>query len=68
MGKRRLKPGDRVQFNSYDENCKPYKVQGWVKVYVYPHSFHPNGYIEIIDSEGDTIMYGDASDIQKLRD
>ncbi|AVH74444.1 hypothetical protein NLP_30050 (plasmid) [Nostoc sp. 'Lobaria pulmonaria (5183) cyanobiont'] len=65
--KRRLKPGDQVEFTSHDEKCKPFKQTGIVKVYLYP-DFHPNGYIEIVDDNGDTILYGNAGDnIQKSK-
>lgn len=59
MGKRKLKPGDRVTFESHDEQCKPFQQSGIVKRYIYP-DFHPDGYIEIVNEVGDTILYGNA--------
>ncbi|MCF4967166.1 hypothetical protein CV014_08525 [Nostoc sp. CMAA1605] len=65
--KRQLKPGDKVEFPSYDEHCKPFTERGIVTVYVYP-DFHPNGYIEIVDSDGNLILYGNAGeDIKKVK-
>ncbi|MDZ8237665.1 hypothetical protein [Nostoc sp. ChiQUE01b] len=67
MGKRKLKPGNRVSFESHDEQCKPFQQFGIVKYYLYPE-FHPNGYIEIVDESGDTIPYGNAAKgIQKAK-
>ncbi|MBN3948370.1 MAG: hypothetical protein HWQ38_18725 [Nostoc sp. NMS7] len=67
MGKRRLKSGDRVTFESHDENCNPCQQFGIVKQYIYP-DFHPDGYIEIVDEAGDTILYGNADKgIQKAK-
>ncbi|MHC5778943.1 hypothetical protein [Nostoc sp.] len=63
--KRRLKPGDQVEFTSYDDQGKPFKQKGIVKVYVYP-DFHPNGYIELVDNNEDTILYGNADDNIRL--
>ncbi|MDZ8083416.1 MAG: hypothetical protein RMX35_30670 [Nostoc sp. DcaGUA01] len=67
MGRRHLKSGDRVTFESHDEHCKPFQQFGIVKKYTYPH-FHPNGYIEVVDEAGDTILYGNAGKgIQKAK-
>ncbi|MHC5936165.1 hypothetical protein [Nostoc sp.] len=67
MGRRKLKPGDRVTFESHDEQCNPFQNSGIVKQYIYP-DFHPDGYIEIVDQDGDTILYGNAGkDIQKAK-
>ncbi|MBN3885151.1 MAG: hypothetical protein HWQ44_19965 [Nostoc sp. JL34] len=67
MGKRKLKPGDLVTFESHDEQCKPFQQFGTVKHYLYPH-FHPDGYIEIVDEAGDTILFGNAGKgIQKVK-
>lgn len=67
MGKRRLKSGDRVTFESHDENCNPFQQLGIVKQYIYP-DFHPDRYIEIVDEVGDTILYGNADKgIQKVK-
>lgn len=67
MGRRHLKPGDRVTFESHDEQCQPFQQFGIVKEYVYPH-FHPDGYIEIVDELGDIILYGEAGkEIQKVK-
>lgn len=67
MGKRKLKPGDCVIFESHDEHCLPFQQVGIVKRYIYPH-FHPDGYIEIVDEAGDTILYGEAGKgIQKAK-
>ncbi|MBN3938474.1 MAG: hypothetical protein V7L21_25735 [Nostoc sp.] len=66
--KRRLKEDDRVEFISHDEQCKPFKQIGIVRLYVYPHSFNPNSYIEIVDENKDLIFYGNAGDdIQKSK-
>ncbi len=67
MGKRHLKSGDRVTFESHDEQCKPFQQSGTVKQYIYP-DFHPDGYIEVVDEAGDIILYGNAGKgIQKTR-
>ncbi|MEH2353136.1 hypothetical protein [Nostoc sp.] len=45
----------------------PFQQVGIVKRYIYPH-FHPDGYIEIVDEAGDTILYGEAGKrIQKAK-
>jgi len=65
MGKRQLKQGDRVEFDSFDEQCRPYKQQGIVRVYKYP-DFHPSGYVEVVDEQGEVILYGNAGSLRKI--
>ncbi len=66
MAKRKLISGDRVEFVGHDANCLPCKKQGTIQIYIYPH-FHPSGYVEVVDDEGNLILYGNAAGIKKIK-
>jgi hypothetical protein len=56
--KKNLKPGDRI----VDED----KDKGIVDEYIYPHSFHPDGFIRYTLDDGRS-CHGNASGIKKAK-
>ena len=55
--KKNLNPGDRIM----DDD----KETGTVNEYIYPHSFHPDGYIKYTLDDG-RYCYGNARNIKKI--